>query len=308
MLWSSAALALLGATLTSGLAIPTRRADVCNGHAELCGRSYGNVTFAGAHDSFAASTNPLQLSADQEVNITAQLDLGIRLLQAQSHVNDGVLHFCHTSCALFDGGTVEDYLKTVKTWLDGNPNEVLTLLFTNPEGQDVQTVWDPIFKSAGMDQLAFVPSTSPNPIKQSDWPTLGEMIDSGKRVVVFMDASVDMTRVPYILDEFQFVWETPFDSTDATFPCKVDRIGGPLAQTDHLSLINHFLDKELFGISSIDIPDKGAASTTNGVDSILANVAGCAGFNGGRNSNFVLMDWVNIGDPIKAVDQLNGFA
>ena len=30
----------------------------CNGHAELCSRSYGNVTFIGAHDSFAASLDP----------------------------------------------------------------------------------------------------------------------------------------------------------------------------------------------------------------------------------------------------------
>ena len=29
------------------------RATVCNGHAELCSRSYGNVTFIGAHDSYA---------------------------------------------------------------------------------------------------------------------------------------------------------------------------------------------------------------------------------------------------------------
>jgi len=308
MIWSTAAWALLAATLGSGRVLPTKRADVCNGHAELCSRSYGNVTFAGAHDSFAFSKDPLALARDQEIDITAQLNLGIRLLQAQSHVKDGVLHFCHTSCDLFDGGTVQDYLTTVKSFLDANPNEVLTLLFTNPEGQDVQTVWDPIFKSAGMDQLAFVPATTPNPIAQSAWPTLGEMIDSGKRVVVFMDASVDMTRVPYILDEFQFVWETPFDSTDASFPCTVDRISGPLAQTDHLNLVNHFLDKALFGINSVLLPDKSDASTTNSVDSILANAAGCAGLNGGRNPNFVLMDWVDIGQPINAVDQMNGFA
>jgi hypothetical protein len=29
------------------------RATVCNGQAELCSRSYGNVTFVGAHDSYA---------------------------------------------------------------------------------------------------------------------------------------------------------------------------------------------------------------------------------------------------------------
>ena len=33
------------------------RATVCNGHAELCSRSYGNVTFVGAHDSYAITKN-----------------------------------------------------------------------------------------------------------------------------------------------------------------------------------------------------------------------------------------------------------
>jgi hypothetical protein len=35
------------------------RATTCNGHPELCNRSYGNVTFFGAHDSFAFSRDPL---------------------------------------------------------------------------------------------------------------------------------------------------------------------------------------------------------------------------------------------------------
>lgn len=29
------------------------RATACNGHIELCSRSYGNVSFVGAHDSYA---------------------------------------------------------------------------------------------------------------------------------------------------------------------------------------------------------------------------------------------------------------
>lgn len=81
-----------------------RRAEemVCNGRAELCDRKYGNVTFLGAHDSFAFSSNPLAreyssemaaarystatVSRTQELNLTQQLDLGARLLQAQSHM------------------------------------------------------------------------------------------------------------------------------------------------------------------------------------------------------------------------------
>lgn len=36
---------------------PLRRATICNGSPDLCTRSFGNVTFVGAHDSYAVGTN-----------------------------------------------------------------------------------------------------------------------------------------------------------------------------------------------------------------------------------------------------------
>jgi len=74
-----------------------RSEQLCNGHAELCERKYGNTTFVGAHDSFAHSLNPFALARTQEVDVTTQLRLGVRLLQAQAHMNGKNLHFCHTS-------------------------------------------------------------------------------------------------------------------------------------------------------------------------------------------------------------------
>ncbi|TBU28440.1 PLC-like phosphodiesterase [Dichomitus squalens] len=289
-----------------GAIVPQRRADVCNGHAELCNRSYGNVTFLGAHDSFAFSDDPLALAADQQVDIPTQLGLGVRLLQAQAHVNDGVLHFCHTSCLLFDGGTVEDYLNKVHDFLTANPNEVLTLLFTNPEGASLPDLWDPPFQASGIADLAYVPPSIP--VKQSDWPTLGDLIDSGKRVIVFLDAGADTDRsVPYILPEFEMVWETPFSVTDATFPCSVDRINGPLSTEDHMYMINHSLNKNILD-TGIIVSDPKDAPTTNSVSSILANAGGCEGFAAGRAPNFVLLDFVNLGQGLDAVNQLNGLA
>jgi len=284
--------------------LPTKRADVCNGKAELCGRSYGNITFVGAHDSFAFSKDPLALSRDQEVDIPSQLKLGVRMLQAQAHAKGGDLHFCHTSCTLFDGGKVVDYLKLVKTFLDQNPKEVLTLLFTNPENISLKDKWLPAFKDSGIADLAFVP---PNlPVKRSDWPTLGDMIDKGKRVVVFMDANADTTQVDFILPEFDMIWETPFSVTDPKFPCKVDRITGPLSPEDHMHLINHSLNKNVLKTGVI-ISDRTDAEKTNGLDSINANVAGCEQFAAGKAPNFLLLDWVNVGNGFKAADKLNGF-
>ncbi|KAF8151373.1 PLC-like phosphodiesterase [Crassisporium funariophilum] len=267
----------LGLVICSTIAFP--RATTCNGHAELCDRR-----------------DPFALARDQEVDIPTQLSLGIRLLQAQSHINpdDGVLHFCHTSCL-------------VKTFLDANPNEVLTLLLTNPEGQSVSDVWKPASDGAGITPMAYVPPTVP--VKQSDWPTLGELIDSGKRVVVFLDAGADPSSVDFILPEFQMIWETPFSVTDPSFPCSVDRINGPLATEDHTYMINHSLNKNIIPIGGgVIVSDPLDAPTTNGVASILANVNGCLSLGSNCNPQFLLLDFVNLGEKFEAADRLNGLS
>ncbi|KAJ7115416.1 PLC-like phosphodiesterase [Mycena epipterygia] len=300
----SVALALLSSVASAlGVVPPAKRATVCNGNAALCNRSYGNTTFMGSHDSFAFSEDSLALARDQEVDVPTQLGLGVRLLQAQAHLNDGVIHFCHTSCALFDGGTVLAYLTTVKTWLDANPNEVITLLFTNPEGLSIPDVWAPAFEQSGIASLAYTPPM--NPMPQSAWPTLGSMIDAGTRVVIFLDAGADGSDggvVPYILPEFTMIWETPFGYTNASFPCSVDRIDGSPA--DHMYMINHSLNIDIFGIV---VSDPEQAGTTNGVTSILAHADGCVPFSqANRLPSFVLLDFVNLGTGLAAVNQLNG--
>jgi hypothetical protein len=55
----------------------------------------------------------------------------------------------------------------------------------------------------------YIPSSPP--VAQSDWPTLGELIDSGKRVVMFMDYGGEGQYggvVDYILPEFEMVRES----------------------------------------------------------------------------------------------------
>ncbi|KIY50483.1 PLC-like phosphodiesterase [Fistulina hepatica ATCC 64428] len=270
------------------------RATTCNGYADLCSRSYGNTTFFGSHDSYAVDTDPLDLSRDQEVDITTQLDLGVRLLQAEAHLWEDELYFCHTI----------DYLTTVLSWLDDNTEEVLTLLFTNPDSVALD-IWSAAFEDAGIVDLLYVPSTVP--VLRADWPTLGELIDDGTRVVMFMDYGADTSEVDYILPEFEMIWETPYDVTDASFPCSVNRIDTDYSTVEeHMYMINHFLDVDILGIL---IPDYDAASTTNSETSIVANANGCVPYSGVDSwPSFVLMDWVDIGDGQEAVDYLNGIS
>lgn len=79
-----------------------------------------------------------------------QLNDGIRYLQAQRHKSPAErLSVCHTDCILEDGGTLENHLSTIKTWLDANSDEALSLLLTNGDNLDISE-FDGAFKSIGL--------------------------------------------------------------------------------------------------------------------------------------------------------------
>ncbi|GAA97539.1 uncharacterized protein L969DRAFT_14189 [Mixia osmundae IAM 14324] len=289
------------------LASLARAQSVCNGHAELCSRQYSNVTYIGAHDSYAVNgtAGESAVAANQNYNVTVQLDDGIRLLQGQGHALNGSLHLCHTSCTLFDGGTAQAYLSEVKSWLDANPNEVITILMTNPETLS-PAVWGQAYAAAGLDTVSYTPPTFPLP--KSQWPTLQELISNNTRVVNFLDFNADPATVPYIIDEFTNIWETPYDVTDSTFPCTIDRING--TASDQMYLVNHFLDANItIGTSTLGtLPDTAALPTTNSEASIEANAESCASEHGSYPT-FVLVDYYSIpsnGSVFAAAAALNG--
>lgn len=281
-------LSLLSSAVSTYGFVATRRATVCNGHAELCDRSFGNVTFVGAHNSYAVGTN--SVFVNQDYNITQQLNDGVRMLQSQAHNKSGVIELCHTSCTLQDGGSLKDYLTEVKTWMDTNPNDVVSLLIVNSDNV-APSEYDTVFKAAGLDTLAYAPTSAS--LAASGWPTLGSLIDSGKRLVVFLSTTADFNAVPYLIDEFTNVWETAFDVTDTTFDCNVNRTKGDTST--QMYLINHFLDKIVAGFPA---PDPDNANTTNaaiGVGSLGQQVQTCATQHD-RNPNFMLVDFYEYGN------------
>ncbi|WWC65925.1 uncharacterized protein I303_108547 [Kwoniella dejecticola CBS 10117] len=288
------ALALISSTLA---------ADTCNGHAELCSRQYSNVTFIGAHDSYAVGDG---LADNQDKDVTAQLNDGIRTLQLQAHnASDGV-HLCHTSCSLQDGGLLSDYFGKVVSWVSSNPNDVVTIVLTNPENLPVST-YSSILTSSGIDQYMYQPSSSA--IGLSDWPTLGELIDQKKTVVAFLDYQANFDTEPRLIDEFSNMWEDAYNVVDASFGCSVNRTSGqPSAQ---MYLINHYLDSSYaLGGTQFWIPNKDQLNVTNsesGDGSIGFHVGNCVSL-WGRNPNHILLDFYDAASnaPFNLAASLNG--
>lgn len=296
----------------------------CNGSSAICSRKYSNVSLIGTHDSaHVGSVHDWRIN--QERSVEFQLDAGIRFLQAQTHKHHDSLRMCHTSCWLLEVGTLQDYLTTVKDWLDVHPTEVVSMLLTNydraPPGD-----FDDVFSSMGLDKLAFVPPSSPKTLSVDAWPTYAELIASGSRLVLFLDYEADTTKVPYILPQFEYFFETPFNTVDPLFDqCKFDR--GPQGRgSDGLMyIVNHFLDIEVGAdvlhiadeILDLIVPDESKRVLIPDVDSNFAtNAAEGNGSIGsqaslckrvwGRWPNVVLVDMFSRGEVFEAQHRLNG--
>lgn len=95
----------------------------------------------------------------------------------------------------------------MKKWLDSNPNEVITILIVNSDAI-APSSFAAAYEASGMSSYAYTPSSVP--IAYSDWPTLQTLINSGKRAVNFLAQNADISAVPYLLDEFTNIWETPY--------------------------------------------------------------------------------------------------
>jgi len=195
-------------------------------------------------------------------------------------------------------GTVESQLKLVADWVADHPYDVVTILLGNSDQVNVNNYTAPI-QNSGLGRYVYTPPQIPMGL--SDWPTLGEMIISQKRVVVFMDYAANQTAVPYVLDEFSQMWETPFSPTDAAFPCPTQRPPGlnRNQSLERMYMANHNLNTEvsLLGISLL-VPNTAQINQTNAVSgngSLGAMADTCEG-DWGRPPNFLLVDYYNYGN------------
>lgn len=286
------------ATSSSTSAARPSNVALCNGYNSFCNRKYSNISMVGAHNSpFQVRNN---VASNQMLDVTTQLNDGIRMLQFQVHKpnESSPLLLCHTSCDLLNAGTLVDYLTTTRQWLDRNPYDVITVLIGNFDILSPQSFVGPVTDS-GLLKYAYTPPTVPMPL--ASWPTLGEMVLSGKRAVIMLDYEADQTAIPWLLDEFGQMWETPFSPTNRDFPCIVDR---PPNQNrnesiDRMYVANHNLNVDLsFGSFSLLIPAFTLLHETNavaGYGSAGAQRSNCTS-KWGRPPNFLLVDYYNIGN------------
>ena len=302
----------------------------CNGSFGLCDVRLNEAVFAGTHNSFSAADSGGWFIANQRRTIKRQLEDGIRLFLIDPHWGVGnpdgdvrtdfaaegrsrnrvakslppeVLKaaerlagrlgagdttgkrdvwLCHTVCEL--GATrMVDTLEVMRKFLDENRGEVV-ILFVEPYVAPAEIAM--VFERSGLDRYVVALA------RDEPLPTLGQLVRRNRRVVVFTEKDADGT-VPWYLDGFSFVQDTPLGATKVS-QLKCDRERGDVHSP--LAMINHWAD--------VFPPRRGANVPFQREDVIVRRAHRCAR-KLGVTVNLIPVDHYDEGDLIPAVDALN---
>jgi hypothetical protein len=303
----------------------------CNGSFGLCEVRLNEAVFAGTHNSFSAADSPGWFIANQKRTIGRQLEDGIRLFLIDAHwgvsAGDGNVRtdfrsegrdrnkvakamppdvlksaerlagrlgagntqgerdvwLCHTVCEL--GATnMVDSLEEIRKFLDDNRGEVV-ILFIEPYVAPADIA--KVFERSGLDRYVVTLA------RDEPLPTLGQLVRRNRRVVVFTEKDADGT-VPWYLDGFSFVQDTPLGATKVKqLRCARER------GTAHspLAMINQWAD--------VFPPRRDANVPFQRRKEIIDRAHRCAR-KLGVTVNLIPVDHYDLGDLIPAVDELNG--
>lgn len=179
---------LITTLILSALSISLASAQqVCNGYAEYCNKPYNSLSYVITHNSYGYITNP---AANQLCPITTQFADGVRALKlsavslgntTNSAITAESIYLCHTSCTILNAGPAVDTLRAITDWVKNNPNEVITIMWNNV-GKFNADAFKAAYEASGIIDYSYQ-----QPAGNFTWPTLGELIASGKRVINFGD-------------------------------------------------------------------------------------------------------------------------
>lgn len=287
----------------------------CLGSSRLCELRYDEAAYLTSHNAMSTTADRF-IGPLQDPDITTQLNTGVRALQLDTYrwerpgdiaarldsaeftpeqrrlITGAVdkanppregLWLCHGVCR---AGAVElvPALEDIGDWLRAHPAEIVTLIVQDDiSPEDTEEA----FRAAGLDDLLHTPEADPD----APWPTLEEMIDSGRRLVVFAEKADG--PAPWYRNFYRYGMETPFAfRSPSEMTCAPHR-GGTGKQ---LFLLNNFITNA--GGSRLD------AGRVNARDWILERTRACEAERG-RPVTFVAVDYTTVGDALGAVNELN---
>lgn len=277
----------------------TQRPATCNGAAELCARAYDAVVVPMTHNAMSNADEGWS-PPNQTHGIERQLEDGVRGMMLDLHYYDAEanenaagridgrsavdqVYLCHGPCAL-GRRRLLDGLCGITRFLDAHPGEVFSVIFEN-DVADADT--DAVLRASGLADYAYTH------VKGTPWPTLRELIDTDRRVVVFLEKGGGAPAYLHrgYADE---LWDTPYAfEKKEDFTCALLRG----AKSNPLFLVNHWLGRPFADIA--------LAREVNAAAILGARVAQCTR-EAGHPPTFVSVDFYDVGDLFGVVRTANG--
>jgi hypothetical protein len=300
----------------------------CNGQEALCDRPLDAVVFPTAHNAMSGADITDWMFPNQERGVPGLLEDGIRGLLIDVHYGfpvgnwvktdiDGEIgskdrfekavgkegiaaamrirdrlegqpagprgaYLCHGFCELGSQPLVE-VLREVRDFLVRRPQEVLVMVI---EDYVPTADLEAAFTESGLADFVYRSPVGP------PWPTLGQMIERGERVLVLGESG--RPGIAWYHPAFTVVQETPYAfHRPEDMSCRANRGGtsGPLFQ------VNHWIE-------TVPAPRPTNAALVNSYDFLFARAERCRRERG-RLPNLLAVDFAGTGDLLKVVAALN---
>jgi len=270
----------------------------CNTWEALCARRYDEVSFPVTHAAMASSASFWDYPA-QTRGLRTQLDESIRGLMLEVHAYDGELALCFHDC---DEGRsrLATELGHVRGFFEDNPREVVTLLVDNrvPASEVALTV-----EEAGLLPYLYAAEAG------EPWPTLGQMIEGGTRLVVFLSDADDAPP------GYRALWDEVAGTSDRAEAARDLDCDVAYGSADAPLLLVHqtLVTSDGGGAggeggsdgSTTGRPSAALAETVNRDPFLSERLVLCAS-SFGRDPTFVAVDFYDQSDVIAATQRLDG--
>jgi len=254
----------------------------CNGMPSLCDKRLDEVSFAKTHNSHANLEAGYHiLTANQRFSVRRQLGDGVRSLNFDVYLFEGRMITCHTVCQVGQQNLLA-LLGVVRDFLEANPREVVLLDLQNeaPMARTLEAL-----EASVISEMAHIqPQGEP-------WPTLAEMIESNKRIVLFAKGTKGTPE--WMHENKDYIFATAWGTArPEQFSCKlVDKkfkyglfeldhtLSDPISRPDLAELVNH--------------------------DPYLSERAKQCAEQVGKRPNMIGVDWYSTGDLLTTIERLN---
>ncbi len=295
---------------------------------------YNQICFLTSHNSFSSIAYGYFPYAQQSWTITDQLKNGVRALMLDTYEYKGLLNtvtnavglslgskpqvvLCHGNCDLSSTllrparagvQTLDSALKEVETFLKNSTTEVVTIILEN-------YVTDEEFLNNAFNRVKkYILTPQDLYSLHNEWPTLTWMTNNNKRLVIFSDT----TETSRLFFKWDHIAESQYGTVDPKEAAKERERSQNYQFADRsfylLNFFPHFpLPTTLESWVSIrkllehlwknnnfsEINGKGVRACVQ--ESITNTFPG-------RYPNFIALDYVNFGDPVALVNEINDMA